>query len=147
MKSQHRFLQVRNGVTYFAHVEVEATELGTTSAIEDHLPDHPNAAEGEANKQTAPHWVKAAMQGMQEAVQFARDHGVTVPAWRLALTKLLGTPVDTREDVVRCAAYLATLSALGHQDALPCGKVVFGNGQWTVQFPSLTASSVQGTSQ
>jgi len=148
MKGQHRFLHVHNGITSFAHVEVLAAEgTGEGPAVVEDLPEHPRADEAEVNRRTAGSWVDAACDGIHQAVAVAESRGIPLHGWQFRLTRLLGTPVDTRADAVRCAALLATLAALGPPATLPAGKVVFDGRWWSVHFPFAVADAVQGTAK
>ena len=85
MKGQHRFLHIRNGVTSFAHVEVEAGPgYKEGLAVVDELPENPDAGEGEVNWQTASTWVDAAIDGMQQALAMAHSVGSPLEAWQFS---------------------------------------------------------------
>jgi hypothetical protein len=97
MRGQHRFLQTHNGITSFAHAEVQATSASVEEIV-DRLPKDPNAAEGEVNRQSAAALVDVALDGIHDAVAHARVLGVALDNQQLAVVKLLGAQTDTSED-------------------------------------------------
>jgi hypothetical protein len=148
MRGHHRFLRTKNGLSSFAHVEVDLTTCATEPlAIIDALPETPNASQGEVNRCTAPAWVDAAVEGIRNAVGKAQSLGVPLDHEQVRLVKLLGTPADTRADAIQCAAALATWQAIAEVWNVPTLEVIFGHGAWSIQYPFALAGTVQGTAK
>ena len=145
MRGRCRFLRTTRGRSYFAQVALEIHPGGGTVAVVDALPDQVNADEGEVNRVTAPTWVAAALGGIQASLGHARQAGVLSAGCRAALTELVGSPVDTREDVVRCAAGLAVWDALGSTEPAP--EVEFNGQGWVLVFPAGIPGPVQRMSR
>ncbi len=137
MNGDYRFLRVKAGVSHFAHVGVEMTPGGTAREVVDDTPRSVNRDSGEANRPSAPSWVSAALDGMREVLDAAARAGVGPAGYRAALVKLVGTAADTRDDVVRCAAGLATWQALGSPEPVP--EAVYSDDAWSLHFPNRVA--------
>lgn len=142
MRGHCRFLRTKGGASYFAQVEVEVQPVGQELEIVYSLPEQVDFGEGEVNWETARSWVEAGLEGARDALTFARDAGVLRAGCRVELVKVVGTPADTREDVVRCAAGLAAVQGLGCPE-LTAEARLDGN-QWTLHFsyPSAAQRSV-----
>lgn len=141
MTGHHRFLHTR-GRSYFARVWVEASADGETVDVVDALPDSVNAEAGEFNRRTAPTWVAAALDGIRQTATYARQTGLLGAGCRVELTRLVGSVLDTRDDVVRCAAALAVWDGLGLPGPLP--EVEFDGQSWRVRFPARVPGPVEG---
>ena len=133
MTGNCRFLRVRGGICYFAQVRVEVYPGHAPLEVEDQLPEQVDAEIGEVNRQTAPTWVPAALEGIRATVAEAAARGTLPSGGKVALTRLVGSFVDTRDDVVRCAAILAAWEGLGLPEPSP--EVVFDGQAWTVRWP------------
>jgi hypothetical protein len=130
MKGKGRFLKTRGGRTYFAAVDVEVNESsGGIRVIESLGPADP--ANGVISREMEPAWVEAAMRGAQDiASRLAGDH-ILAHGCRIDVKRICGTLVDTSEDVVACAAGLATWQAIcGESREAPIP--VFEDGRWTL---------------
>ena len=141
MKGQSRFLKTEAGISYFARVWVEAEVAGTGVQVENALPEITEAGSGEVNRNSAQDWVDAALDGMRAAGEFARGSNGSNGGHRLKLTRLVGTDVDTRADVVRCAAALAAWQALGVAANAP--EPQFDGREWTLAFPAPTHTAAE----
>jgi hypothetical protein len=110
MKGKGRFLKTRAGGAYFAVVDVEVNESSDgIQAIESLGPADP--ANSVIILEMEPAWVRAAMRGARDiATRLARDHILT-HGCRVAVKRICRTLADTSEDVVACAAGLATWQA------------------------------------
>ena len=111
----------------------------------DALPERVDPDAGEVNGRTAPSWVAAALEGIRATLAHARQAGVLATGCRLALEKVVGSLIDTREDTVRCAAGLAVWEALGSPACAPDAE--FDGQSWNLVFPAPVGSPVQGTSR
>lgn len=120
-ETQFNFLHVKNGRAYFARVVVVATPevTGVQLLI--------NA--GEQNSHTPDDWLKASCAGAARALKEHLELGGNQTG--LTISSVIGTEVDTREDVVEVTAACAAWKALGHEESQL--KVEF-NGEWTVKF-------------
>ena len=134
MKGHCRFLRVQGGKCYFAHVELDVFPDSNGITLDETMPEKVNADAGEVNEQTAPTWVASAQEGIHAAIDQARPLGLLPGGCRVRLTKLVGSFVDTREDVVRCAAALATWQGLGGPEPGP--EAVFNGQVWNLLFPA-----------
>src|SRR5262245_47454137 len=132
MRGHCRFLRVKAGVSYFAQVEVEVQPGGEEVEIVYSLPEKVDFREGEANFQTAPSWVEAALEGIHDVLDYARGAGVLATGCRVELVKVVGTVADTREDAIRCAAGLATVQGLGQPELM--AEAEFDGKKWTLRF-------------
>lgn len=141
MMGHYRFLHTR-GRSYFARVWVEASAVNGTVEVVDTLPDPVNAEVGEFNRRTAPTWVAAALDGIRQTATYARQACLLGVGCRGELTKLVGSVLDTRDDVVRCAAALAAWDGLGLPG--PASEVEFDGQNWRVQFPARVPGPVEG---
>lgn len=133
MKSNCRFLRVKEGISYFAQVWLDLCPGGESIEIVNALPEQVNADTGEANQQSAPMWVAAALNGIRAALAHAQQVGVLTTGCRVDLLKLVGSFIDTREDVVRCAAALAVWQGLGSPPFAP--EAEFDGQRWDLLFP------------
>jgi hypothetical protein len=118
------------------HVGGERIEVG------DGLPRITSPDKAKMNYQFAPDWVTAALEGIRESLVQARQAGVLTTGCRAVLEELLGTLLDTREDVVRCAAGLAVWEALGVPEMAP--EAEFDGQTWRLVFPAKIPSPAQG---
>ncbi len=144
MKGNCRFLRTKAGKSYFASVGLEVLPDGNGVTVEDALPQKVDADAGEVNRHTAARWVSAAQAGIHDAVDHARGLGLLAAGCRIQLTKLIGSFVDTREDVVHCAAALAFWQAIGGPEPGP--TVAFESEAWKVLFPASVGNPPSGTS-
>jgi hypothetical protein len=136
MKGNYRFLATRDGRTSFAYVEIEASKHTAQPAdIAEELCAIPNTDDGEVNRKSAPSWIDAAIRGIENALAFVQSCGVSLNGWHIRLMKVSGTPVDTREDAVECAAALATVNLMAKTATLPAPQIAFDGGHWVVQYP------------
>ncbi len=110
----------------------------------DALPEKVDHDAGEVNGQTAPGWVTAALDGIRATLAYARRANVVVTGCRAMLNKIVGTTVDTRDDVVRCAAGLAVWDALG--SPVPPPDVKYDGDKWDLDFPAPIPTPVHGRS-
>ena len=132
MISDFRFMR-QKGKPAFARVWVDGEADGNGAAVvADALPDRVNPDEGEVNARTAPGWVAAALEGITQVLEHARQAG-WVSAPQVRLVKLVGTVADTTEDAVRCAAGCATWKALQLPDPGP--EAEFDGVRWHILFP------------
>jgi hypothetical protein len=144
MRDQYRFLRTKAERCYFARVGLEVPPGGDTVEVVDALPARADTDQGEVNRLTAPAWVAGAMNGIRTTLTHAQETGVLVTGCRVTLNRLLGTAVDTRADVVRCAAGLAAWDALGDPDPGPVAA--FDGQRWNLIFPARVPNPVQGMS-
>jgi hypothetical protein len=143
MNASFRFLRCKDGKTYFARVGLDVCPNGNGITVEDALPPKADADAGEVNANTAPTWVAAARDGIRTAVEHARDRGLVPGGCHVRLTELVGTLVDTREDVIRCAAALAAWQAIGAPEPGP--DTAFNGVAWTLLFPASVGHPATGT--
>lgn len=143
MTGHYRFLRTKGGRSYFARVGVEIQAGGEEIEVVDGLPEATNPDKGEVNRHSAPHWVVAALEGIRTSLDHARQSGVLTTGYRAVLDELVGSVVDTREDVVRCAAGLAVWEALGLPDLSP--EAEFDGQKWKLVFPAHVPSPAQRT--
>ena len=112
MTSTYRFRRVKNGVCHFAAIELDIRMGGDEIAIVDALSPTVNRDDGEVTGATHPSWVKAALDGIKDAVESAEQLGALTTGCSVELRRLVGTDVDTREDAIRCAAAEAVAKGL-----------------------------------
>ncbi len=136
MKGQCRFLKTEAGITFFARAWVDAEAAGSGAGVENALPEATEAGSGEVARRSEPSWVEAALDGMRAVSEYTHADG----EYRLRLIRLVGTAVDTRADVVRCAAALAAWQALGVAATPP--EPQFDGREWTLAFPAPAARAV-----
>lgn len=119
VESEYRLLRAVAGGFHFARVTVTVVpgDDGVIDALDL------DAGFGEMDWGVEPEWVEAALRGCREALAEAGN-----PACRIALRRVVGTLVDTTEEGVRFAAFMATRQALG-VDAAP-GRPEFVDGRW-----------------
>ena len=141
MTGHHRFLHTHHGKSFFARVWVEVHDHGWDEIV-DALPDLVNSEAGEFNRHSAPTWVAAALNGIGQALNHARQTGLLGAVCRLELTRLIGSVLDTRDDVVRCAAALAAWDGLGLPGPGP--EAEFNGQSWELQFPAAILGSAEG---
>jgi hypothetical protein len=145
MRGRYRFLQTKAGKTYFGRVGLEVQPGSETMEIVDALPDKVNTEEGEANRHTDPSWVVAALDGIRATMAYAQQMGLQVAGHRVVLDELIGSLVDTRDDVIRCAAGLALWEALN--TPRPAPKAEFDGQRWNLVFPARSPTAVQEITQ
>jgi hypothetical protein len=145
MRGLCRFLRTRAGRTYFAKVGLEVQPGAETMEVVDALPEHVDADAGEVNRHSASAWVAAALDGIWATLAYAQQVGVLAAPCRVQIDQLVGSPVDTREDVVHCAAGLAVWDAVGAPSPGP--EENFDGQEWSLVFPARVPSPVQGTSR
>src|SRR5438128_3995692 len=83
MRGHYRFLRTKGGRCYFADVCVDIQLGGETMEAVDALGEHVDPDHGEVNRQTAPTWVAAALEGIQAAVAHAQHAGVLTSGCRV----------------------------------------------------------------
>ncbi|MEZ4449988.1 MAG: hypothetical protein R3B09_10960 [Nannocystaceae bacterium] len=120
MNARRRFLQTRSGVTAFAEVEVRLVPAAAPAAV-----DRLDPAAGAC----APSWIAAALRGALRVAEALVARG-RIAAVEVQLVSLRGSPVDTREDAVECAAALAVWEAAAILDPPP--EPVFAAGRWSL---------------
>jgi len=104
MEGQFNFLRVKNGRTYFARVtvasdpEVEGVRVLSTA--------------GSQNPHTPEQWIDAARVGSEKASQMHLALGGDKIG--LSVTSVLGTEVDTTDNIIEVASFCAAWKALGH---------------------------------
>lgn len=145
MRGRYRFLRTKGGVSYFARVGLEVLPLGEKVEVAEALPERVDADEGEVNRRSAPTWVAAALEGIRASLAHAQQSGMLATGCRAVLDELVGSPVDTGEDVVRCAAGLAVWDALGFSELTP--QAEFDGQKWKLVFPTAIPSQAQRTSR
>jgi hypothetical protein len=145
MRGHYSFLRTTGGRSYFARVWVEVDPGGETLDVEDALPERVDPDTGEVNRQSAPGWVAAALEGIQATLAHARQAGILTKGCRVVLEKVVGSVVDTREDTVRCAAALAVWEAFGSPACAP--EAEFDGQNWKLVFPASVGIPVQGLSR
>jgi hypothetical protein len=79
--------------------------------------------------------VKAALAGAREAAEYLANAGFVENGCVVRIVRLVGSVIDSREDVIACAATLATWQALCPQLRLP--EPVFEKGNWKVKYPQI----------
>jgi hypothetical protein len=124
----YKILRTVGGITYFAlvSVRVETCTEGTETIADLSEPDE---EAGEVSSTTEPTWVKAAIAGAMSAVDHLRKAGRIHDEYQIRITRIVGSVLDTRDDVVECAATIATLLAFdGHCDIEP----TFDGTRWRV---------------
>ena len=129
----YRFLRTVNGTTYFALVSVHA-EIGCGRIEAIALLGSPDETAGEVSDAAEPTWVEAAIAGALLALNHLCDVGKITGGCQLQITRLVGSVLDTREDVVECAAVVATLLAIDNSYAGI--KPTFDGYQWRVELNS-----------
>ena len=144
MKANYRFLRVKAGKSYFAQLELNVLPDGNGVTFENASPEKPNVDAGEMNVHTAPTWVSAAQEAIRDAVDHARAQGLLPAGCHVRLVKLIGSFVDTRDDVVRCAAALAAWQGVGGTEPRP--EAEFDGTTWRLLFPASVGSPGSGTS-
>jgi hypothetical protein len=145
MRGYCRFLRTKGGRSYFARVWLEVLPGGETVKVVDALPESVDPDAGEVNRHTAPGWVAAALEGIRATLAYAQQTGVLVTGCSVALEKMVGSVVDTRDDVVRCAAGLAVWDALGSPGLAP--EADFDGQGWKLVFPTRVPGPAQGIAQ
>ena len=81
MIGHYRFLRTKGGRCYFADVCVDIQLGGETMEAVDALGEHVDPDHGEVNRQTAPTWVAAALEGIQAAVAHAQHARGRIDQW------------------------------------------------------------------
>jgi hypothetical protein len=127
MISDFRLLSTIGGVTYFARVWVCSEDGSDTTEVIDAISEV-NPDVGEVNSAMEPLWVNAALQGARDAVAELKKQGLVRNECIVKITKIVGSVLDTRQDVVRCAAAIATWKSLCPKVAHP--KPKFESGTW-----------------
>jgi hypothetical protein len=135
MNRDYKFLRTVDGISYFARVSVDvAIDSGTVKVV-DAIGNNLDSGQGEYNANSAPSWVKAALAGAREAAEYLANAGFAENGCIVHIVRLVGSVADSREDVVACAAALATWQALCPQLRLP--EPVFEKGGWKVKYPQI----------
>ncbi len=100
MKSaEYRLIRVANGLSHFARVALTLSEQPSTL-----VPD----LSAVQTKKADPQWVDAALLGIKAALNKQQSS----PYRHLkCLETVSGHPLDTREDTIWCAAFMAVLEA------------------------------------
>jgi hypothetical protein len=91
-----------------------------------------SANAGAENPHTPEGWLKAARIGAERALKKHAELGAAQVG--LAITQVLGTEVDTRDNTVEVAAFCAAWKALGRDESQ---LTLEFDGQWTVKFGAL----------
>jgi hypothetical protein len=130
---EHRFMKTVGGITYFARVRFDVRAEGDELRIADSIPPAVNADAGEVTAATHPGWVAAALEGAREAAHLLRARK-SIRGARIDLVSLIGSVVDTREDVIRCAAHAAVWTALAPHEPPPAFALT--GGEWRLALPS-----------
>jgi hypothetical protein len=126
--SSYRFLRVREGITSFALVAVELDPGEAESLVRLRLGD-PDEDAGEVSASSEPGWCGAAERGARRALD--RFSGqLSSRRCSVTITKIVGSPIDTREDAVEVAAAIATTRALGDRFA---ADPVWNGERWDVE--------------
>jgi hypothetical protein len=161
MKGEYRFRKVQGGRMYFARVEVEVVPCGDAVAVVNGLPETADPDAGEVRRGLDPSWEEAALDGIRIALGWAGYDGSQaepvlkkVPLAPLAavgsgsravLLRLVGTLADTRPDVIRCAAALATWRALGAAGPEP--EFSFDGRLWSLSFRAAQPAPSEGAAR
>jgi len=135
MTSNYKFFQTVSGISYFARVWVEVDLGAGIVKIIDAIDGNTNPDKGEYNANTAPSWVKAAVAGAGEAVDYLTDTGFIQNGCIVRIVRLVGSIVDSSEDVISCATALATWQAACPQ--LPLPETFFERGAWKLRYPKI----------
>jgi len=135
MSSNYTFLRTIGGISYFARVWVEIDINSGTVEVVDAIGGNANPDEGEFDAATSPSWVTAALESVREATEYLTTAGFIQNGCIVRIVRLVGSVVDSREDVVACAAALATWQIVCPQ--LPLPEPVFANGAWNLKYPRL----------
>ena len=130
MISQYRFLKVREGICFFAAVWVEVIPEPAENRVVVAIPDNVNPDDGEVTLLTGRSWVLAAHRGAQLALDLLSAIDMLESKYLVKILKVVGTDIDTTEDVVLCSAALATCEAIAPQK--PLFELVF-DGTWRLQ--------------
>jgi hypothetical protein len=135
MPNDYKFLRTVDGISYFACVSVDVDVDSGSVKIVDAIGNNVDPEEGEFNANSAPSWVKAALAGASEAAEYLTNAGFVENGCIVRIVRLVGSVIDSREDVVACAAALATWQTLCPQLRLP--EPVFEKGNWKVKYPQI----------
>jgi hypothetical protein len=135
MTNDYKFLRTVDGISYFARVWVNVDINSGTVKVVDAIGNNVDPDEGEYNANSAPLWVKAALAGAREAAEYLANAGFAENGCIVHIVRLVGSITDSQEDVVACAAALATWQALCPQLRLP--EPVFEKGNWKVKYPQI----------
>jgi len=131
MIADYRFLRTLNHVTYYAHVWVQAEPAPSDIEVVNGIGPSVAEEDGEFSSETAPAWVEAALEGIRAAAAELIRIGCVPNGLNVKLCRLVGSVLDTREDVVACAAAVATWKA-GCPELTP-PEIVFSDDRWTVR--------------
>jgi hypothetical protein len=112
-----KFLQVKQGRTFFAHVFV--TSDGAASGV--------SVSNQSQNERVPNEWFDAAVKGAKKALDEHIHFGGNPMG--LLVTDVLGTEVDSNENTIEVATFFAAWEALGHS---PTDFTVSFDGEWRV---------------
>jgi hypothetical protein len=135
MSNNYTFLRTVSGISYFARVWIDAILNSGTLEVIDAIGKNVNPNEGEVDADAAPSWVAAALEGAREAAEYLARAGCIQNGCIVRVVRLVGSVADSREDVIACAAALATWQAVCPY--LPIPKPVFERGIWKLRYPKL----------
>ena len=135
--SEYRFLKSKEGRSWFAKVAVRAAKQADGSRVLQAIPDKVKEGDGEVNMGSCPSWVLAAVEGASEALAVAEQSRRITEHFLVEITRVVGSLVDTNEDVVKCAAALATWQTL-FPTACDEAQAQFDTNRkrWSVHYPS-----------
>jgi len=135
MVSKYKFLRTVDGISYFARVWVEVDLDSGIVEVVDAIGRNANSNEGEYDAQTASSWVNAALEGASAAAEYLINAGFIQNGCLVRIMRLVGSIVDSREDVISCAAALATWQAACPHWPLP--EPFFERGAWKLKYPKI----------